>query len=265
MPARLRDFAKDYELGRSPVLRELERSVLGCDYGGTSWTTRREASWIVDKLDLRPHSRLLEIGAGSGWPGLFIAQLSGCDVVLVDLPYVGLKLALERAALDGLGSRCRAVLADGAALPFNGASFDAVSHSDVLCCTPAKLPMLQACRHAARAGAKMVFSVIALRPSLTQAERNTAIEFAPPFADSPEDYASLLIQSEWDVLERSDVTEEYQQSLRTSLDGWKSRARTLIEVLGQAEFSERVKRRQGALAALQDRLVMRELFVAVAG
>jgi hypothetical protein len=29
-----------YEFVGSPVMQELERSVLGCDYGGTSWATR---------------------------------------------------------------------------------------------------------------------------------------------------------------------------------------------------------------------------------
>lgn len=29
-----------YELSRLPAMRRVEESVLGCDYGGTSWTTR---------------------------------------------------------------------------------------------------------------------------------------------------------------------------------------------------------------------------------
>lgn len=260
----LPDFARDYELGRSAALRELERCVLGCDYGGTSWTTRREASWIAELLNLRPHARLLDVGAGSGWPGLFLAQISGCDVVLVDLPLIGLRLALERAMADGLGPRCQTVVADGAALPFKGASFDAVSHSDVLCCMLAKLPMLQACRHVARAGAKMVFSVIALPPSLTESERKIAIESAPPFVDAPDDYAILLHQSEWRPLERLDVTEEYLRSICTSIEGLKSRAHALTEVLGHAEFCERMERRQGTLAAIQGGLLKREIFVAMA-
>ena len=52
---RTSDFTRDYELGRAAVLRELECCVLGCDYGGTSWTTRSEASRIAELLELRLH------------------------------------------------------------------------------------------------------------------------------------------------------------------------------------------------------------------
>src|SRR4030081_3613023 len=100
-------FARDYELGRSAAVRDLERSVLGCDYGGTSWTTRREAGRIAALLELRPGVRLLDVGAGAGWPGLYLAQVTGCDVVLADLPVVGLQIALERAAAAGFRGRCK--------------------------------------------------------------------------------------------------------------------------------------------------------------
>ena len=61
---RLPDFARDYELGSARVLRELECCVLGCDYGGTSWTTRAEASRIAALLELRSGDKLLDVGAG---------------------------------------------------------------------------------------------------------------------------------------------------------------------------------------------------------
>src|SRR5438046_1704116 len=127
------------ELARSGAMLDLERSVCGCDYGSTSSTTRLEAERIARLLELRQATRLLDLGAGSGWPGLYLAQLTGCDVVMVDLPLAALRIASERAAADGLTRRCKVVAADGAALPFNDASFDALSHSDLLCCTPDKL------------------------------------------------------------------------------------------------------------------------------
>ena len=256
-------FTRDYELGRSAAIRDLERSVLGCDYGGTSWTTRREAGRIAELLGLRPGVRLLDVGAGAGWPGLYLAQVTGCDVVLADVPIVGLQIALERASADGFEERCRAVVADGAALPLRESSFDALSHSDVLCCMPAKLSMLQACRRVARTGARMVFSVIAPAPSLSVSERRIAIESGPEFVDVDCDYALLLEQSEWCVQERVDVTAEFAQSLRTSLDGMKLRIEALTEVLGVDEFSERTTRRQATLAAIDRGLLKREIFAAI--
>ncbi len=242
-------------------MRELERGVLGCDYGGTSWATRAEAERLCGLLGLRPGTRLLDLGAGSGWPALYLAENTGCEVVLSDLPLVGLQIATERAAADGLDERCGAVTADGAALPFKDGSFGALSHSDVLCCMPAKLAMLQECRRVARPGARMVFSVIAPAASLSAAEHRTAIEAGPPYVDVDCDYGLLLRESGWRVLQRMDVTAEYLRCVRALLEGMKRRADVLTEVLGADDLAERVRRRQAAVAAIDRGLLTREIFV----
>ena len=88
------DFAVTYERSRLPAVRELERNVLGCDYGGTSWTTRAQADHIAESLELRPGMQLLEVGAGSGWPGLLLGSMTGCNVTLLDMPLNALNKAL---------------------------------------------------------------------------------------------------------------------------------------------------------------------------
>ena len=52
-------YDKYAELHRSAEMRDLERSVCGCAYGSTSWTTRREAELIAQLLALRPAAKLL--------------------------------------------------------------------------------------------------------------------------------------------------------------------------------------------------------------
>jgi SAM-dependent methyltransferase len=258
-------YAKYAEFHRSAAMRDLERSVCGCAYGSTSWTTRPEAERIAQLLELCPAAKLLDVGAGTGWPGLYLAQLTGCNVVVVDLPLAALRVALERAMADSLSQRCEVVAADGAALPFKDASFDAVSHSDVLCCTPDKLGVLRACRRIARDGARTVFTVISLAPSLADSERRTAIASGPTFVDTPDDYAVLLGQSGWCLRERTDLTAEFLQSMRTELEGMQARADALVEVFGSDEFTERMKRRQVTITAVGVGLLRRELFVARAG
>ena len=258
-------FDKYAELHRSAAMRDLERSVCGCAYGSTSWTTRLEAERIARLLELRPTARLLDVGGGTGWPGLYLAQITGCDVVMVDLPLAGLRLARERADADSLSRRCAIVAADGAALPFEDASFDALSHSDVLCCTPDKLGVLRACRRVARNGARTAFTVIALAPGLADAERRMAIASGPSFVDAPDDYAVLLDRSQWSLQARADLTAEFLQSMRADLQGMQARAGALAEVLGADELIERVKHRQATIAAVDAGLLRRELFVARAG
>jgi SAM-dependent methyltransferase len=220
---------------------------------------------IINLLELGPDAKLLDVGAGSGWPGIYLAHRTGCDVVLVDLPLGSLRVALERAATDGLSGRCVAVVADGAALPFKSASFDALSHSDVLCCTPAKQAVLRECRRVARAGARMVFTVIAPAPSLAASERQVAIDSGPPFVDVPDDYAVLLNQSGWRLQERMDMTAAFLQSMRTHLEGMQARAGPLTELLGLDELTVRMNRRHATIAGVGAGLLTRELFVARAG
>jgi SAM-dependent methyltransferase len=243
-------------------MRDLERSVYGCDYGGNGGTTRLEAERIAQLLELRPGAKLLDVGAGSGWPGLYLAQLTGCDVVMVDLPLPALRIARERAAADGLAKRCETIVADGAALPFRDATFDALNHSEVLCCTPDKLGVLRACRRVARHGSRMAFSVIALAPSLSDTERRIAIESGPKFIEVEDEYAVLLRQSGWHLQERNDLTAAFSQSMCAELDGMKARANALAQVFGSDEFTQRVKRQQAAIAAIDSGFLRRELFVA---
>jgi SAM-dependent methyltransferase len=155
-------FDELYVRAQSPVILSIERSVCGCDYGGTSWTTRAEAERIGAILGLKPGLRLLDLGAGSGWPGLYLARMSGCDIALVDLPLSGLRIAAQRAVTDCIAGTCWVAVADAAALPFRNASFAAVNHSDVLCCLCEKKAVLQACRRVIRRGGRMVFSVISV-------------------------------------------------------------------------------------------------------
>ena len=185
------------ELASSRAMQELERSVCGCDYGSTSGTTRQEAEQVAQLLAMRRGERLLDVGAGSGWPGLYFAMMSECEVTLVDIPLPAVRIARERAIADGLTERCNVVVADAAAMPFWAASFDALSHSDLLCCTPDKIGVLRECRRVARDAARMVFTVISPVPTLSDAERRRAIASGPKFVDTPTDYAVLLDQSAW--------------------------------------------------------------------
>jgi SAM-dependent methyltransferase len=233
--------------------------VLGCDYGGTSWTTRRQAAEIVDRLGLRPGIRLLDVGSGAGWPGLFLAARGSCDVVLVDLPLIALREARKRARSDGLDGRVETVAASGVGLPFRDASFEAIGHSDVLCCLPEKREVLCECRRLARDGARMLFSVIALAPGLEEPDRSRAVEVGPPFVEASDDYADLLSQSGWQLSERLDVTAEHRASLCALVAGL-AESVELSEALGREVLQETSGRRKEQIEAIDAGLLVREVF-----
>ncbi len=256
-------FAASYEVSNLPAMREVERTTLGCDYGGTSWTTCKQAAQIVEMLRLRPGLKLLDVGAGSGWPGLFLADASGCDVTLLDLPLNALIKARQRASRDGIDDRVSATVASGSAIPFTNAFFDAISHSDVLCCMPEKAEMLRECRRVATDRAKMLFSVIAVPRHLAEADHRRAIEAGPPFVDASNSYADLLAESGWRVVERIDATSEHKRSLSALVKAFENSAE-LSDALGDDVVREAGKRRQEQIDVIDAGLLVREIFVATA-
>ncbi|MFV2039848.1 MAG: cyclopropane-fatty-acyl-phospholipid synthase family protein [Acidimicrobiales bacterium] len=126
-------FGTRYRTSGSSALIDAEMEVLGSDYQANGYTTRAQAQELADVLRLESGHRLLDIGAGCGWPGLYLATLRGCAVVGIDPVTEGVAAAVERARRDGLTDRYVAARGSGAALPFGPRSFDAVVHSDVTC------------------------------------------------------------------------------------------------------------------------------------
>ena len=256
-------FAASYELSTTPAMREIEKSVLGCDYGGTSWTTQAQAVEIIDGLGLTAGVNMLEIGAGSGWPGLFLAEQSGCGVTLLDLPVSALSTAMQRATDEGNGEKVVAVSASGDALPFHDRSFDAIGHSDVLCCLPGKQRMLEECRRVSVEGARMLFSVISVAEDLPESDRKAAFEIGPPFVDSEAPYSRMLPASGWHLGRVQDVTREYAGSLRTLVREL-GRSSAIAETLGADVVEESIVYRNQQIDAIERGWLVRETFLATA-
>lgn len=125
-------FADTYGRDRSRAELRVEREVFGANEGINSYTTVEQADLLAEALELGPGMRLLDVGAGFGWPGLYLARKSGCEAVLADVPARAVRSAAARALKQRLGQRCFFALASGARLPFRPRSFDAVVHTDVL-------------------------------------------------------------------------------------------------------------------------------------
>jgi predicted O-methyltransferase YrrM len=126
-------FERRYGIAAAPVTLEVERRVIGGDWGANGYTTMAQADTLASGLGLSEADRLLDLGTGRGWPGLYLAARTGCRVVLTDLPLEGLRLAANRAAAEGLAARASVVVSAASGLPFRAGSFDVILHTDVLC------------------------------------------------------------------------------------------------------------------------------------
>ena len=127
------EFAARYAASTDDAPAFVEREVFGTDYGANGYTTVADADELASRMDLGPGDRLLDLGAGCGWPGLYLSAVTGCRVVSCDLPEEGLRRALERGRADRFAGFAGTVRGDGRVLPFRDHSFTAVVHADVLC------------------------------------------------------------------------------------------------------------------------------------
>ena len=126
-------FQQRYGNRPSRTARRIGLRVIGGDWGANGFTTMAQADTLASALGLSAGDRLLDLGTGRGWPGLYLAARTGCRVVLTDLPLEGLRVAAARAASEGLTARTGVVASAASGLPFRAGSFDAVIHTDVLC------------------------------------------------------------------------------------------------------------------------------------
>ena len=147
-------------------------------------------------------------------------------------------------------------------MPFRDGSFDAVSHSDVLCCLRDKRGVLEACRRVIRDSGSMVFTVIWITPGLSRDDYRRALEQAPEFGEVETDYPTLLGQTGWIVTDCLDVTDGYASTVRGFMRADRVFKEDLEALLGAAEFADRQAGWQSELGAIEEGLLRRDLFVA---
>jgi hypothetical protein len=66
-------FQERYRNTPSQLARQIEQRVIGGDWGANGYTTRAQADTLARELGVSAGDRLLDLGTGRGWPGLYLA------------------------------------------------------------------------------------------------------------------------------------------------------------------------------------------------
>ncbi len=255
-------FTDRYRLCCSPVRLDIETEALGADYGSTGYTTRAQADQLAQHLQLHPGDRLADIGSGSGWPGLYLAQQTGCHVIGTDLPLDGLQRARARSITDGLDGRASYAMATGRNQPFRAGTFDAVVHTDVLCCLGPKLAVLRACRRLLRPSGRLAFTTIHVADDLDARRHRRAVRAGPWQVATRRPYPVLVAQAGFHDVAVIDVTEDYARTQRVWLEANESRAADVRRLISNKEFETAQADRRYAQAAIEEGLLRRSLITA---
>jgi SAM-dependent methyltransferase len=255
-------FAEHYRAAEAGVARQIELAVIGGDWGANGYTSSAQAGLLARVLELGPGARLLDLGAGRGWPGLYLAASTGCEVVLADVPVEGLVSAMARAGREQLPGRVVAVAASARRLPFRPAVFDAIVHTDVLCCLRPKLSVLRACYRLLRPGGCTAFFTIHPAAGLSPARRRRASRDGPVAVATPGPYREMLESAGFTKVREMDCTEEFATVARAWIAQWDNHRASLVCALGEQVVEERQAGRRAQLRAIEDGILSRSLFTA---
>ena len=95
-------YNNTYGNSAAEAYREVRLETYGQDLGQTSWTTLEEFREIIDALELRRDSSVLEIGSGAGGCAIHFAEVTGCRITGLDVNPEAVKSATSAAQSRGL-------------------------------------------------------------------------------------------------------------------------------------------------------------------
>lgn len=246
----------------NPTRLAVEAQALGVAYGSTGYTTRTQADRIAEFLRLGPGVRLADIGAGSGWPGVYLADVTGCTVIGTDLPVDGLRRAHDRAAADHAADRVGFIIASGKHLPMQTGSFDTAVHTDVLCCLGPKQTVLRECHRLLRPGGRFAFTTIHIADDLDAHAHRRAVRAGPWHVTTRRPYSEMVERAGFTDITLHDITRDYELTQRTWLEATEANAHALRRATTDAEFALGQRERRLTRTAIADGLLHRSLITA---
>ena len=246
------------------IREQIRQLTYGADLGQSGWVTAAELELFAEWLELGAESRLLDVGCGSGGPALRLAELTGAEVVGIDLLEEGIATATRLAGERELSDRARFVRADASGpLPFADGSFEAVISIDVMCHLPNRLEILREWHRVTAPGARILFTdptiVTGLVTDGELADRSAVGVYVFSVEAVNE---ALLARAGFTVERREDLTENMAAMAGRWLDARNRSRDELVADEGEPTF-EGIQRFLGACHLLaQERRLSRYAFLA---
>jgi SAM-dependent methyltransferase len=246
------------------IREQIRQLTYGADLGQSGWVTAAELELFAEWLELGAESRLLDVGCGSGGPALRLAELTGAEVVGIDLLEEGIATATRLAGERELSDRARFVRADASGpLPFADGSFEAIISIDVMCHLPNRFEILREWHRVTAPGARILFTdptiVTGLVTDGELADRSAVGIYVFSVEAVNE---ALLARAGFTVERREDLTENMAAMAGRWLDARDRFRDELVADEGQPTF-EGIQRFLGACHLLaRERRLSRHAFLA---
>jgi cyclopropane fatty-acyl-phospholipid synthase-like methyltransferase len=232
--AHYRDFA-------AGVYGEVRRAAFGEDIGQNSWLTVDELDRFLSRLDLRPGTRLLDVGCGSGDPSLHVARRTGCQVVGVELSEEAVAEATRLAREAGLEKRSSFLQADASEpLPFEDCMFDALICIDVINHLPDRAGVFSDWARVLRSGGRLLFTDPVVITGILDSEELAIRSSIGYFLFVPlGENERLLAAAGLTVVDVEDTTDHLAEIARRRHHARAAHAEALREIEREAAFDAR--------------------------
>ncbi|MER7721840.1 methyltransferase domain-containing protein [Streptomyces flaveolus] len=189
------------------------------DSTGLEEAANRLTDMMIERLQVRPGARVLDIGCGLGGPALRLAQVAGVEVVGVSVSSKQVDKANQLAEAAGLSGKVSFQHGDAMNLPFDDASFDAVWMLESVMQMPDRKAALTEAARVLRPGGRLALTDNYERETIS-AERRPVIEgilkrYLTQSPASFEAYPTMLREAGLRCAEIVDVSENTtRQSVR---------------------------------------------------
>lgn len=155
-------FSAAFANPASTVQSQIWATVFGDEYPAElepySYTSRSELARVADEVRLGQGDLLVDIGAGRGGPGLWVAATTGAAYMAIDIATSGLKAVEDRATQLGFSERVRTREGSFEALPLADGEASAVMSIDALLFSPDKQAALVEIARVLRPGGRVIFT-----------------------------------------------------------------------------------------------------------
>ena len=199
--------------------------------------TDRLTDLLIERLELRPGQRMLDVGCGIGTPALRLAGTVEADITGVTINLGQAREAIARAAAAGLSHRVKFDHADAMALPYPDASFDAAWAFESLLHMDRSRALAEM-KRVLRPGGRLVIADTCqhgpigpeYQDELDDARAKMAIVEIP----SIDDYRAFITGAGLELDEVLDVSEHTRRTMRIMGEGASEHRSDLEEQFGDA-------------------------------
>jgi SAM-dependent methyltransferase len=218
---------------RSPSLQRMWRVIAaGADYPEPfvhfSFLTLAEARRLAAEVRVRPGDLLIDLGCGTGGPGLWTCDATETRLRGIDVSAAAVALATERAAALGLPDRAGFAVGTFADTGLDDAVADAVMSVDALQYAPDKRAAFAEVSRILRPGGRLVFTNFELEPD--------RVAGLPVYGMDPvADYRPLLEAAGFDV-DAYEETPGWDERLTAGYEAILASADVLRKEMGDAAY-----------------------------